>query len=47
MQIAGNKIVMLKTHILYGEVSFQENDVHFRKLEIMEIGKYLITSLKV
>ena len=30
IQVADNEILLLKTHILYGQVSFRENDVHFR-----------------
>ena len=30
IEIADNGTLMLKTRILYGEVSFQESDVHFR-----------------
>ena len=30
IQIAGNETLMLKTRIIYGHISFQECDVHYR-----------------
>jgi len=45
VQIADNETLMLKTSILYGQVSFQESDVHFRH-GTWQIPQYIVESLR-
>jgi len=45
IRIADNETFMLKTRILYGQVSFQESDVHFRYGN-WQIPQYIVESLK-
>ena len=45
IEIAGNEMLMLKTRILYGQVSFQENDVDFRR-GTWQIPQYMVENLK-
>jgi len=45
IQIAENETLMVKTRIRNGLVSFQENDIHFRRAH-WEIPQYIIDSLE-
>ena len=45
IKIADNETLMLKTRVLYGEVSFQESDVHFRH-GTWQIPQNIMKSLK-
>jgi len=45
IQIANNETLLLKTRILYGQVSFQESDVHFRH-GTWQIPQYIVESLR-
>ena len=45
IQIADNETLKLKTRILYGQVSFQEKDVHFR-FGTWQIPQHIVESLK-
>ena len=45
IKIADNDTLMLKTRIRYGQVSFQESDVHFRQ-GTWQIPQYIVENLK-
>ena len=45
IEIANNETLMLKTRILYGQVSFQESDVHFRH-GTWQIPQSMVDNLK-
>ena len=46
IKIADNDTLMLKTRIRYGQVSFQESDVHFRQ-GTWQIPQYIVENLKI
>ena len=45
MQIADKETLMLKTRIVYGQVSIQESDVHYRH-GTWQIPQYIVENLK-
>ena len=45
IEIADNETLLLKTRICYGQISFQESDVHFRHGN-WQLPQYIVESLK-